>query len=74
MLRTGNINCSTPDGAMFDQNISFRVTKKIQDFFPDSKHVSDVACMIAKTLKYGNTQRIKAMQLLLLIPIFMESA
>jgi len=27
---------------LFDQNISFKVAKKIQDIFPDSKHVSDV--------------------------------
>ena len=27
---------------LFDQNISFKVPKKLQDYFPDSKHVSDV--------------------------------
>lgn len=27
---------------LFDQNISFKVPGKIQDFFPGSKHVSDL--------------------------------
>jgi predicted nuclease of predicted toxin-antitoxin system len=27
---------------LFDQNISFKVARKIQDLFPDSKHVSDL--------------------------------
>ncbi len=26
---------------LFDQNISFRITKKITDFFPECTHVSD---------------------------------
>jgi predicted nuclease of predicted toxin-antitoxin system len=26
---------------LFDQNISFRITKRIKDIFPDSVHVSD---------------------------------
>jgi predicted nuclease of predicted toxin-antitoxin system len=26
---------------LFDQNISFRITKKLYDLFPDCKHVSD---------------------------------
>ncbi len=27
---------------LFDQNISFKVARKIQDLFPDSKHLSDL--------------------------------
>jgi predicted nuclease of predicted toxin-antitoxin system len=27
---------------LLDQNISFRITNKIQDIFPDSKHVRDL--------------------------------
>ncbi len=30
---------------LFDQNISFRITKKLFDLFPDSKHVSDCGLM-----------------------------
>jgi len=26
---------------LFDQNISYRITKKLQSFFPDCKHLSD---------------------------------
>ena len=26
---------------LFDQNISFRITKKLKSYFPDCKHVSD---------------------------------
>jgi predicted nuclease of predicted toxin-antitoxin system len=26
---------------LFDQNISFRITKKLLEYFPNSKHVSD---------------------------------
>jgi len=26
---------------LFDQNISFRITKKLQGYFSDCKHVSD---------------------------------
>jgi predicted nuclease of predicted toxin-antitoxin system len=26
---------------LFDQNISFRITKRLSDLFPDCKHVSD---------------------------------
>ncbi|MDQ3109216.1 MAG: DUF5615 family PIN-like protein [Bacteroidota bacterium] len=27
---------------LFDQNLSFKVAKKLQDIFPNSKHLSDV--------------------------------
>ena len=27
---------------LFDQNISFKVAKKVQDIFPGAKHVSDI--------------------------------
>jgi predicted nuclease of predicted toxin-antitoxin system len=27
---------------LFDQNISFRIVNKLDDYFPDCKHVSDV--------------------------------
>ena len=30
---------------LFDQNISFRITDKLIDFFPDCKHVSDCGLM-----------------------------
>lgn len=30
---------------LFDQNISFRITKKLIDLFPDCKHVSDCGLM-----------------------------
>ena len=30
---------------LFDQNISFRITKKLNDIFPDCKHVSDCGLM-----------------------------
>ena len=30
---------------LFDQNISFRITKKLIDSFPDCKHVSDCGLM-----------------------------
>ena len=30
---------------LFDQNISFRITKKLTDLFPDCKHVSDCGLM-----------------------------
>lgn len=30
---------------LFDQNISFRITKKIIDLFPNCKHVSDCGLM-----------------------------
>ncbi len=30
---------------LFDQNISFRITKKLIDVFPDCKHVSDCGLM-----------------------------
>jgi len=30
---------------LFDQNISFRITKKLEDLFPDCKHVSDCGLM-----------------------------
>jgi predicted nuclease of predicted toxin-antitoxin system len=30
---------------LFDQNISFRITKKLIQFFPDCKHVSDCGLM-----------------------------
>ena len=30
---------------LFDQNISFRITKKLLDLFPDCKHVSECGLM-----------------------------
>lgn len=30
---------------LFDQNISFRITKKLHDFFPECEHVSDCGLM-----------------------------
>ncbi len=27
---------------LFDQNISFKISKKLQDIFPESKHLSDL--------------------------------
>lgn len=30
---------------LFDQNISFRITKKLIEFFPNCKHVSDCGLM-----------------------------
>jgi predicted nuclease of predicted toxin-antitoxin system len=30
---------------LFDQNISFRITKKLNSIFPDCKHVSDCGLM-----------------------------
>ncbi len=30
---------------LFDQNISFRITKRLFDLFPDCKHVSDCGLM-----------------------------
>lgn len=30
---------------LFDQNISFRITKKLKGIFPDCKHVSDCGLM-----------------------------
>ena len=30
---------------LFDQNISYRITKKIQAYFPDCQHVSDCGLM-----------------------------
>ena len=30
---------------LFDQNISFQITKKLIDLFPDCKHVSDCGLM-----------------------------
>lgn len=30
---------------LFDQNISFRIIKKLDDYFPGSKHVSQVGLM-----------------------------
>ena len=30
---------------LFDQNISFRITKKLLDLFPNCKHVSDCGLM-----------------------------
>ncbi|MBK6522822.1 MAG: DUF5615 family PIN-like protein [Sphingobacteriaceae bacterium] len=27
---------------LFDQNISFKVAKRLQDIFPDAKHISDL--------------------------------
>ena len=47
---------------LFDQNISFRITKKLIDLFPDCKHVSDCGLMDCDdpeiwdyALKYGYT-------------------
>jgi predicted nuclease of predicted toxin-antitoxin system len=28
---------------LFDENISYRIVKKLQDHFPESKHVSDIS-------------------------------
>ena len=35
---------------LFDQNISFRITKKIQDSFPNCKHVSDCKLLNSEDL------------------------
>ena len=35
---------------LFDQNISFKVSKRLKDIFPDSKHVSDLRLQSASDI------------------------
>ena len=39
---------------LFDQNISFRITKKLKDSFPECKHVSDCGLMEKEDLDIWN--------------------
>ena len=36
---------------LFDQNISFRIVKKLNDSFPDCRHVSDCGLMETEDLE-----------------------
>jgi predicted nuclease of predicted toxin-antitoxin system len=43
---------------LFDQNISFRIIKKINNYYPDCKHVSDcglIDCDDSEIWQYGRT-------------------
>lgn len=42
---------------LLDQNISFRITKKIQDIFPDSKQVKDLGLENSKDSLLGSMQK-----------------
>ena len=48
---------------LFDQNISFRIVKKIEDFLPNSSQVRLLGLENAKTLIFGNMQKIMTTQL-----------
>lgn len=42
---------------LFDQNISFKVAKKIQDIFPGAKHLSDLSIESYSDLEIWNYAR-----------------
>ncbi len=36
---------------LFDQNISFKISKKVEDIFPGAKHLSDLRLEMAKDIE-----------------------
>jgi predicted nuclease of predicted toxin-antitoxin system len=56
---------------LFDQNIPYRVAKKLQDVFPGCSHVSDCSLSNCDDIIIGSLPETIITCLLLLIPIFM---
>ncbi len=46
---------------LFDQNISFRISKKLQQYYPDCKHLSECGLLDCDdVLFFNNTRVLKA--------------